>query len=612
MKSIFGWIGYSMSEEEAHSVLSDMQKSSGDAESLEFLIDVDSAIGLCGQGDSRILCKENISLAIIGNPRWTDSDLEVMRQNSDAEALYHAYAKYGKEMFRYLTGSFSLAVLDKSKDIAILAIDRIGQCMLSYTYSGNALVFANNYDALNAHPGTERHLNIQGIYDYLYFHVVLGESEFYHGWKRLPPGNYLLYEHGKIKVLPYWKMNFDIEEISFQERKDEFIRILKNSVSRCVEDEAVGAFLSGGTDSSTVVGILSEKLGDKVTAYSIGFDEERYDETAYAKIAAQHFGVEHKVQYITPGDVIDAIPKISGAYDTPYGNASAVPTYYCAVLAASDGNNLILGGDGGDELFGGNSRYAKQLQLEYYSHIPRLIRKGIIEPFLMNKIAKNLPFFDKLSRYIEHARIPMPQRLERYNLLRQIGIDRIFSREFMAQIDTNVPDKILSNIYSDIESDYLINHMLGLDLRITLADNDLPKVIRMCDLAGIDVMFPLLDDELVSFSGKIPPNMKVHGTELRYFFKKALSDFLPREVLEKKKHGFGLPFGVWLEKQKVLQQFSHDCLMDIDKRGIFEKRFLSDLISIKLRENSGYYGTLVWVIMMLEMWFKSRYPNWTL
>ncbi|MFQ5757770.1 MAG: asparagine synthase-related protein, partial [Acidiferrobacterales bacterium] len=294
-------------------------------------------------------------------------------------------------------------------------------------------------------------------------------------------------------------------------------------------------------------------------------------------------------------------------YDHPYGNASAVPTYYCARLARDDGVDTLLAGDGGDELFGGNVRYARQWLFSLYSDLPAVLRKRLIQPLLFGIPAGDKIWpVRKLQSYIRQASLPMPERLETYNFLSWIDVDRIFHKHFLEQVDQGHPLKTLTEIYDGVHADGMLNKMLGLDLKITLADNDLPKVTRMCEFAGLQACFPLLDDDLVAFSARLPAELKLRRTQLRYFFKKALEDFLPQETLKKSKHGFGLPFGPWLVNHRILSDLVHDNLRDLAARRIVRSEFIQELIDARLAVHSGYYGTLIWVLVMLEEWFKHH------
>jgi asparagine synthase (glutamine-hydrolysing) len=378
-------------------------------------------------------------------------------------------------------------------------------------------------------------------------------------------------------------------------------------VAAASQGEKLGAFLSGGTDSSTVCGILAGAGNTPVESYSIGYSAEEFDEMEYARIAAQHFHCNPHEYYLQADDILSAIPVISAYYDEPFGNDSAVPVYVCAKLAANDGIRILLAGDGGDEVFGGNARYAKQKVFELYGKVPGIVRRGIIEPLLNNLPGReHLALLRKARSYISQANIPLPERMESYNFLYRQPLEAVFEPDFLEQIDPSIPDTLLREVYLRTASADPLNRMLHLDLKFTLADNDLRKVSGMCEAAGVEVRYPLLDDRLVEFSGDLPPVYKVRGQQLRWFFKKALRDFLPREIIEKSKHGFGLPFGEWSLNHPPLRELVNDSLQQFAGRGILRRGYIEELQRQQREVHPVYFGKMVWVILMLDQWFQTH------
>lgn len=552
--------------------------------------------------------EQGLLVAVCGLPRfkearWQDEAVRI----GMAAAIAHCWREKGRELCSGLHGEFSLAVLDERTGDALLAVDRMGTRPLYYQDTGSQLLFGSSIEALIRHPLASRDIDSQSIYNYVYFHMVPGPATIYEGQQRLLPGECLVYHRGRAAVHKYWRMQFQEERhASPTELKEQFRSLLLSSVRESLLGGKTGAFLSGGTDSSTIAAMLGRMGEGPARTYSIGFEAKGYDEMAYARIAARHFSTSHHEYYVTPDDVVEAIPKIAAVFDQPFGNASAVPAFYCAQMARRDGIERMLGGDGGDELFGGNERYAKQHIFSLYERIPVPLRAAFVEPIAFMPGAHHIPLVRKARSYIEQAVIPMPARLETYNLLERYGHREMFTADFLQPIDPAQPLDCLNEAYRHSHAKSLINRMLALDLKITLADNDLPKVVKACELAGMDVAFPFLNDDMVAFSARLAPELKLKGTKLRYFFKEALRGVLPDEIISKKKHGFGLPFGVWLQKHRPLHELAADSLNDLAARRIVRRTFIDDLLGKHLKEHAGYHGTMVWVLMMLEQWLKQH------
>src|SRR5688572_15675425 len=417
---------------------------------------------------------------------------------SRAAMIARVLGQHGADGLSQISGAFALAYLDRRTGETLLAIDRMGISTLTYGVVGECLVFASNADAINADMLVRPAIDRQSIYNYVYFHMVPGPGTIFSGQKRVLPGQCIRFRDGNATAGTYWRMRFtEDRERPLPELREEFRSLLQTAVRDSAGGPAVGAFLSGGTDSSTLSGMLGMATGAPARTYSIGFEAEGYDEMAYARIAAKHFATAHHEYYVTPHDVVAAIPKIAAAHDQPFGNASAVPTYYCAKLARDDGIESMLGGDGGDELYGGNDRYAKQYLYSLYSDLPRPVRAGMLEPvaFLLPEIG----IVGKIQRYMRNASVPMPARYDNYNLLSRLGPDNVFTGEFLASIDPGVPEAEMRQEYHAAQARSMINRMLALDLKYTLADNDLPKVTRSCELAGVGARFPMLNDAFVDF-----------------------------------------------------------------------------------------------------------------
>ena len=522
--------------------------------------------------------------------------------------LAAAYRRAGPELPGRLAGPFALAVLEPDTGRGLLAVDRMGVFDLAYAHTGGALLFGPRADALAADPRCRAEIDPQALYDYVHFHMIPRPDTAYRGVRRLLPGESLVLGPEGPRPRRYWLPSFqDAGRTPLGELEEEFCSGLRAAVARRARRGPVGTFLSGGTDSSTLTGLLGEITGEAPRAYSIGFDTPGYDELEYARIAARRFGARHREYIVTPADVAAAIPRIAAGFDQPYGNASAVPTYYCARLAAEDGITALIGGDGGDELFAGNARYAKQWVLSLYERIPAALRGGLIEPALHHLPgAGGIPPLRKLRNYVRQAALPVPERLQAYNLLAFLGPERVFTDDFLERVDTTRPLEMSRREYSLYRDFHPTNRLLALDMKFTLADDDLRKVCGASALAGVEARFPFLDEAVVALAARVPPGQKLRGTRLRHFFKRALRDYLPPETLAKEKHGFGLPFGVWLRQDPALRELAGDSLQTLRNREVIRSGIIDDLTGPRMDEHAAYFGTLVWVLMMLEQWYQTR------
>jgi asparagine synthase (glutamine-hydrolysing) len=521
-------------------------------------------------------------------------------------AWLEAFARYGTLAPARVSGNFAVG-FELADGRAFLAVDRFAIQSLCYRVVGDRLFFAPRADAL-ADPVPV--IDPQAIFDYLYFHVIPSPRTIYKDVYRLPPGHFALFDKGQLTVAPYWQPTFDEHpRDAFAGLRDEFRAILDDAVRDQVDQGRIGCYLSGGTDSSTVAGMVTTGTGQPAETFSIGFDAEGYDEMAYARIASRHFKTNHHEYYVTPDDLVHGMPLIAGHYDQPFGNSSAVPAYYCAKTARDQGIYKLLAGDGGDELFGGNVRYAKQRVFAAYSSLPALLRKGLLDPVTDSKLLDHVPLLKKGPSYVRQARVPMPDRLQTYNLLMRLGLHDVLTDGFLAQVDIQAPEQQQRAIYSACPTGSLVNRMLAYDWRYTLAENDLPKVVGSAQLAGVNVGFPLLDDRLLEFSLKLPSSYKVKGQTLRWFFKEALRDFLPEEIIKKKKHGFGLPFGPWATQHAPLKKLATEALHGLADRGIVRRQFIDTLLETHLPSHPGFYGEMVWVLTMLELWLRIHAPD---
>ena len=544
----------------------------------------------------------NLLAIIEGHPNWVDSKLAAMAESHcAANVLLEGFALYGRMVLEKIRGPFSFCILDPEQQYALLAVDRIGIRPLSIYFQNYLLVFGSELDQVLAHPGVTNAIDSQAIFNYLYFHMIPSPGTVYSGVTKLQPGEFFEISRGQANRNFYWHLPNTESTYSKNELFEQLHCLLEKSTLDCSPNVTTGTFLSGGLDSSTVTGMLQKISTGPIDAFTMGFHAEGYDEMEYARASARHFNVNLHEYYVTPADVLKAIPLIAQTYDEPFGNASAIPTFYCAKLAREHGMTHLLAGDGGDEIFAGNSRYAKQKVFELYRYCPKSVR-SLLEPFA----AINLPLLTKIKSYIEQAKTPMPERMETYNFLNRTALTDIFEQDFLNQIDPSLPLSNLRQTYERSTSNDLVKKMLFLDGKFTLADNDLRKVNRMCDLAGISVNYPMLNENLVEFAATIPSKWLMRGFELRSFYREAMKSFLPPETLKKDKQGFGLPFGVWMSNDAALKNFAEDNLNGIAKRDFLNPSYIKNLIKLHRQGHASYYGVMIWILVMLEQWLVSH------
>jgi asparagine synthase (glutamine-hydrolysing) len=270
----------------------------------------------------------------------------------------------------------------------------------------------------------------------------------------------------------------------------------------------------------------------------------------------------------------------------------------------------LLAGDGGDEIFGGNSRYVRQQVFEVYRRIPGVVRSALLEPLAAAlDPEKALWPLRKMSSYVRQARVPLPERFESWNLIYREGPGNVFDPRFLESVDVTHPLRRMREFWEECPSHDLLDRMLWYDWKLTLADNDLRKVSRMCELAGVRVSYPMLDEEVVDLSIRVPSNAKIVGNELRTFFKNAARGLLPEEIIQKQKHGFGLPFGVWLKTHEPLQKLVYNALESLRARDIVNRGFIDRLVTEHRSGHAGYYGYAIWDFVMLERWLQLQPSN---
>jgi len=527
-----------------------------------------------------------------------------------AAVLAALYDRFGTDFVEKLRGVFSLVLWDRRKRKLLAAIDGFGVNRLAYYHDGRALLIASRVDALSQSGHFDREINPRAIANVLNFTANLAPETIFAKVQRLVPGTILIAENGRLQLKKYWDMRYgEVSEKNEERLGRKLESLVEQAVAaHCKTDSfrSLGAFLSGGTDSSTVVGMMGRVGQGPVNAFSIGFQEQSFNELSYAEIAADRFKAKHHTYLVGPEDCFEALPQMIRSFDEPYGNSSAIPTYFCARLAAQNGVKVLLAGDGGDELFGGNERYLTDKIFASYQTVPRMLRKGLVEPIL-----RVLPISGGLVRkarsYVRRSNMPAVERYFSHQFLSAHSPTDVFEGGFLDSLSGYSFTDIPSRHYSQATARDHLDRLLYVDVKMTLADNDLPKVTCMSELAGLRSRFPFLDRAVAEFSGTIPARLKVKGFQKRYLFKRAFRNLLPTEVINKKKHGFGIPVGVWLKSDRRLRELTRDTLLSARalERGYIRRSFLEYLFRADEAEKSTYYGDIIWTFLTMELWHRQ-------
>ena len=527
-----------------------------------------------------------------------------------SEKIAYLYFLRGCDFLKQLHGAFSIAIWDERQRKLLLAVDRFGFKTLYWSRCGDELVFASRAGGVRQGLELPSEVNATSLVQYLLYSAVPAPLTIYRGIDRLGPGFFLTFQNGATTLRRYWDLEY-IEESGKTEAvwADQLREEMRGAVHRHLVDcdaECTGAYLSGGTDSSSVVAFMSEKSAP-VHTFSISFPVEGFNEIEFARTTSGRFSTQYHERCLQPKDAAEAIPQIAAYYDEPFANSSAIASYYCALLARENGVDTLLAGDGGDELFGGNARYASDKRFALYNELPAWIRGYTLEP-LISLLPNSRSPLSLPRRYVRRARMANPRRILSYNFFLNMDADEVFEPWVLEQAPQREWLELADEHFRTASASSELNRLLYMDVKMTLADNDLRKVGGTAELAGVRVRYPLLDTRLAEFSGRIPASLKLKGMEKRYIFKKAMRGILPDKVLFKKKHGFGVPIGQWFLHDRQLRTLIRDVLDDprTRQRGYFRKGFLEELSSLHQKEDAGFYGEILWYVVALELWHRQH------
>jgi len=553
------------------------------------------------------LANENgVTVLVSGSPSL--DGVAAATDATAATAILQGYRRLGDRIVDSLSGRFALAILEPERSRALLAVDPMGIERVTFWHSGNSLVFGSSAESVARFPLLNARLNHQALFDYLLLHMVPAPDTVFAGVSKLRAGTCAIFENDNVRVQRYWHPQFTTSRgDSFETLKQALHASLRSAVRAAHPDASTGAFLSGGLDSSSVAGVLSEVAPVAAQTFSIGFTYPQYDERSYARIANAHFGCRGHEYVVQGTDIVETFAQIARVYDEPFGNSSALPVYYCARLARDHGVSHLLAGDGGDELFAGNSRYAEHQIFERYHLLPAFLRQRLLEPLITCwPDALLLGPLRKARGYLAKANTPLPTRLEAYNVVTELGPAQFLHPDFLPTVDPRLPFRRMHEVWDAAGTANTVQRMLFYDWQYTLADNDLRKVESMTALAGVRVSYPMLHPDVVSMSLRVPPQIMMPGRQLRHFYKRATQGWLPQQIIDKKKHGFGLPFGLWLQDCPPLSELIFGNLAALRARRVVHPQVIERLLHLHRSEDASHYGVFLWVLAMLEQWFQEH------
>ncbi len=536
------------------------------------------------------------------------------RTQTDTEVVVNLYEEFGINFVKKLRGMFAIGIYDTKHDRLILARDHIGIKPLYYCLKpeNKNLVFGSEIKAILKYPGIKRDIDHEALDLFLTLEYIPAPFSIFKSIRKLKAGHILVYEKGQLKIDQYWELEKkDLSTSRFTELKEEFHALLKESVKmRMISDVPLGAFLSGGIDSSSIVFAMSSLSSQKVKTFSIGFEEKSYSELPYSHIVAQKFNTDHHTKNLSP-DINELVLYLVDFLDEPLGDFSNFPTYLVS-QTAREKVTVVLSGDGGDEIFGGYEHYIAQ-------KIARLIDFSLCRPFhkLFAQTTRLFPpselkkgFVNRIKRFSEGLDNSYKNRHFRWMLfLSNYQKSRLYSADFIRQDFFKVlPFRVPFDQYFERGSMFPgINQDLYLDLKTYLVDDILVKVDRMSMATSLEARVPLLDYRMVEFAFSLPPAMKLKGSTSKYFFKKAMTGILPHEVIHRQKEGFSIPIKNWLKTELKGLMLEYLSGKRIKESGFFNYAYIQNMVSEHL-ENKQNHAHRLWALILFQLW-REKYMS---
>jgi len=520
-----------------------------------------------------------------------------LRTSGDTETIVHLYEEFGPGCVDHLRGMFSFAIWDTAQRQLLLARDRLGIKPLYYVELPHGLAFASELKPLLQLPEVGRSLSWEAIRHLVTFMATPSAQSIVDGVRKLEPGRVATIGGvGDLRVHRYWDVEFRPDEAaSERDLIDELRDLLCESVKlHEVSDVPIGAFLSGGIDSSAVVATMASMRSEPVKTFSIGFTESEYDELRHARNVAETFGTEHHELVLRP-DVVDLAEDLAWFLDEPFGDTSAIPTYMVSKLAAEH-VTVVLTGDGGDELFGGYDKYVTDQQEQRFDRIPRPVRRAL------GAVGRRLPEGAKGKRFLEHLALEGSSRyLDASTLFRGQQLRKLFQDDAYEQLSAHNPwaDALGCLDRSDLDG---LSALQYCDLNTYLPLDILTKVDRMAMAHSLEARPPLLDHKLVEFAARIPARFRIHNGSTKYLFKQAMRGLLPDDIIDRPKHGFAVPLASWFRGE--LAGFARELLCSdrSRQRGLFKIDYIERLI--QLHEGGRNIDLQLWTLVSLELWCR--------
>ena len=527
--------------------------------------------------------------------------------DSDTEAIVHAYDEYGTDCPKYLRGMFALAIWDERDKSLFLARDRVGKKPLLYAQVNGQLVFGSEFMALLQHPDVSRDVNYEAIHHYLSFICVPAPLTAYRSISKLPPGHSLLWKNGQIKLERYWQIDFSNKiSIDEDEAGERVVDLLRDAVRvRLMSEVPLGAFLSGGIDSSAVVALMAQESSDRVKTFSIGFEEQDFSELHHARRVAEHVGTDHH-EFIVKPDAMEILPTLVEHYGEPYADSSAIPSYYVSRETRKH-VTVALNGDGGDECFAGYERYAAMnVAQRYVKLLPAAIRNGVIK-----NLAHALPQAQsrknpirKAQRFLEAASLSPVQRYLRWiSAFDEQAKLQLYSDDFRHETAAFSTIGFIEPWFAKANGAGIVDASLLTDT-MTYLPNDLLVKMDIASMAvSLEARSPFLDHHLMEFAASLPERLKLRGMTTKYLLKRVLKKFVPEENLTRAKMGFGIPEGQWFRGS--MKTFLCDTLLSEKalSRGLFDRDKVRQIVDQHV-EHKVDHDQRLWSLLMLELWFE--------